>query len=367
VSSLLRNLNDHPGPIKIRLGFSGGDANNIIERNVTEKIEGNDSVPLNNTTADRYFDFSAYYPAWTGVQNFTDLSTLFASLTPGPATSVMAGSTWDRLTDHGCINEAGQFIAHDGTDLTEHFLNLEQTRDGLVSQLQGTAPGAFALSDWSLTDSGAGEALELNVLSLPDNGGSTILDLEVSIDGGSFVSLGGAQPGIYTLSGLTNDTEVTVTLRAVNMFGTGNAGTGQSATPTLGATAPAQFAQSDWSVVDAASGGTLSVTLSTLPDDGGSALTAVEYSVDGGAFSDLGLTVAGDAEISGLSNGVSVDLVLRAVNAIGAGLASAAKSVTPSAGEQPLDESFAADEPAFERMVFDTDRRADGRCACCGE
>lgn len=364
VSTLLRNSVDHKGAVKLLVATSYGDDLSVIKRNVTETLSAGSNDISDNTTESKYFDFSAHFPAWTGVQDFTDVTTLFTTLTPGAGTPVMAGSTWDRLTDHGCVNEAGRFIGHDGTDLTDHFLNLELLRDGGIAQFQmQDTPGAFASEDWTLSDAGTGGAVEVTVLALPSNGSASILDIQASIDGGSFVSIGAAQPGSYILDGLSNDTEVSVTLRAVNGIGAGPESPAQTTTPTQSMTVPVQFGASDWSVADDASGGAVTVTLNALPDDGGSALTAVEYSIDGGAFSDLGLTAPGNAVISGLSDDVSIDLVLRAVNAVGAGIESAAKSVTPTAGEQPLDESFSAEDPAFERVVYDTDRLNGGLTA----
>ncbi|MCB1343637.1 MAG: fibronectin type III domain-containing protein, partial [Pseudooceanicola sp.] len=100
--------------------------------------------------------------------------------------------------------------------------------------------------------------------------------------------------------------------------------------PTVQAIAPAQFQPGDWSVADLGTGGTLRVTLSTVPDDGGSALTAIEYQVDGGSWVTSGLLDPGTFDITGLTDDAEVDIALRAVNAAGNGTASTAKAATPT-------------------------------------
>ena len=100
--------------------------------------------------------------------------------------------------------------------------------------------------------------------------------------------------------------------------------------PTVLAIAPAQFQTGDWSVADLGTGGALRVTLSAIPDDGGSALTAIEYQVDGGSWATSGLLDPGTFDITGLTDDVEVDIALRAVNAAGNGTASTTKAATPT-------------------------------------
>ena len=74
--------------------------------------------------------------------------------------------------------------------------------------------------------------------------------------------------------------------------------------------------------------GDLLVTISTLPQTD-SAITDVEYRVDGGAWvSSGGITTF---TISGLTNGVSYSVELRAITRFGASPASDTKSATPTA------------------------------------
>lgn len=85
--------------------------------------------------------------------------------------------------------------------------------------------------------------------------------------------------------------------------------------------------------VSAAQPGTLNVGVSK-PSDGGSTITAYEYQVDSG--SPYSVAFGGSnyqsITITGLTNGTSYSVKVRAVNAVGAGPWSAASSATPSAG-----------------------------------
>jgi titin len=79
--------------------------------------------------------------------------------------------------------------------------------------------------------------------------------------------------------------------------------------------------------------GRLSVVFTGPSSDGGSAVTNYEYSTDGGATwrPRSPASTVSPLVITGLSNGRSYRVVVRAVNAVGAGAASAAVSVTPKA------------------------------------
>ncbi len=98
-------------------------------------------------------------------------------------------------------------------------------------------------------------------------------------------------------------------------------------------TAPAAFTAGQWSVADAASGGTATVTITALPSDGGSAITAIQYKAGAGAWTNSGIASTGTFNITGLTNGAAVNVLVRAVNAIGNGPDSDTKSVTPTAAQ----------------------------------
>lgn len=107
-------------------------------------------------------------------------------------------------------------------------------------------------------------------------------------------------------------------------------------------TAPAALTAGQWSIADAATGGTATVTISALPSNGGSAITAIQYQVGAGAWTASGISATGTFNITGLTNGASVNVKVRAVNAIGNGADSDVKSVTPTAGLVAFSDDFAS-------------------------
>lgn len=101
---------------------------------------------------------------------------------------------------------------------------------------------------------------------------------------------------------------------------------GTSYTIAASLTAPAAFDTDDWSITDATT-----LNIGTLPDNGGSAITALQYDIDSSG-TPIGLTGTGtgDKTITALTDGD--DVRVRAVNAIGNGAWSAVKTYTEAAG-----------------------------------
>ena len=99
----------------------------------------------------------------------------------------------------------------------------------------------------------------------------------------------------------------------------------------VAATAPDAFVAGNWTLTAPGTSGTLNLNITALPSDNGSAITDLERRIDGGSWASLGGTTTGLYQLTGLTNGTSYDVEIRAVNAIGNGAASDTKSATPSA------------------------------------
>lgn len=99
-----------------------------------------------------------------------------------------------------------------------------------------------------------------------------------------------------------------------------------------GATIPAAFTAGQWTLADSPSvdGDKLTLNITALPSDGGSAITALQFKVDPGAWQTLSGTGTGARTITVLA-GALAEVQVRAVNAIGNGTASDTKTVTPTA------------------------------------
>ena len=153
-----------------------------------------------------------------------------------------------------------------------------------------------------------------------DDGGSEITDYEYTTDGGgTWLSIGSTASPLV-ISPLVNGVEYDIQIRPVNDNGSGESSAVFSATPS---TVPEQPAIT--SIVT----GDQKLTVSVTGDNGGSAITDYEYSLNGGPFISAG-TATSPFSITGLTNGTSYDVVVQAVNANGTGTPSAATTATPS-------------------------------------
>jgi len=114
-----------------------------------------------------------------------------------------------------------------------------------------------------------------------------------------------------------------VVLRAVN-----DAGAGQSSNPIVGITNDVPGAPTG--VISTAGNASISVSF-TAPQDGGSAITRYEYSINGGTTAVNTGSMTSPFTIASLTNGTSYTVKVRAVNANGASAWATAAAVTPKA------------------------------------
>ena len=184
-----------------------------------------------------------------------------------------------------------------------------------------TVPGAPTIT--SVT-SGNGQ-LSVNFTAPSSTGGAAVSNYQVSTDGGnSFTALVPASTDTpIVITGLTNGTSYSVRLKAVNSVGAGAASNSSSGTPA--ATVPG----APTNVVATAGAGQISLAFTAPSSNGGSPITNYEYMVghDGWIARDPA-NVTSPIIVSGLSNGTSYDISLRAVNSSGGGQPSTV-SVTP--------------------------------------
>jgi len=183
-----------------------------------------------------------------------------------------------------------------------------------------SVPAAPAISAIAL-DTGAVEV----TFSLGSDGGSPVTNLQYSTDGGdSWITrspAGTASP--LTVSGLVGGQTYPVRLRAVNALGAGTPSEVSSVTAKGTPEAP---------TVDSVTPGDRSLTISVVAGpNGGSPITDLQYSLDGGGSwsSRTPASPSGPILVTGLANGTTYQVRVRAVNAAGAGTASIARSATP--------------------------------------
>ncbi|MBX9717977.1 MAG: fibronectin type III domain-containing protein, partial [Microbacteriaceae bacterium] len=183
-----------------------------------------------------------------------------------------------------------------------------------VSGMAISTPGAPTIDQVSPMIGGA------NIDFSPGfGGGGVITGYEYRVDGGDWVTSGPSSP--LTISGLGNGTSSIVQLRALN-----TAGGGTPSAPVTIVTPSAPGAPTIDSI--AATDGALLVDV-TPGSDGGSLVTGYEYRLDLGEWVSAGST-ASPVTITGLENGETVSVQLRAINAVGTGLASVSVEATPA-------------------------------------
>ena len=183
-----------------------------------------------------------------------------------------------------------------------------------VSGMAISTPGAPTIDAVSPTIGGA------SIEFTPGfGGGGVITGYEYRVDGGDWVPAGTSSP--VTISGLGDGTSSIVQLRALN-----TAGGGTPSAPVTVVTPSAPGSPTIGSIT--AADGALQVGF-TAGSDGGSLVTDYEYRVGLGEWVSAGST-ASPITITGLENGETVSVRLRAINAVGTGLASVSVEATPA-------------------------------------
>ncbi|MDW3216510.1 MAG: fibronectin type III domain-containing protein [Ilumatobacteraceae bacterium] len=153
------------------------------------------------------------------------------------------------------------------------------------------------------------------------DGGSAVTAWQYQLDGGAWISTGSLAEA-FTVFGLTNATSYDISVRAVNAAGIGDAADTASATPRTVPSPPSISAV-------ALNTGAVSVTFS-VGATGGSPITNVEYSIDGGEtwITRDPASTSSPLTVSGLTGGVTYPIQLRVVNDAGASGPSNTSSVT---------------------------------------
>ncbi len=232
---------------------------------------------------------------------------LGATESPAALTESSSGATLDADVEYTfvirAVNEVGSGPASAGA-----------TRNGPVPV---ALPGAPVI-DQVVSQPGA-----VQVDFTPADRGSVPVDYyEYSLDSGATWQRTPSLTPSFVITELADGVAVDVRVRAVNSQGEGAPSAAVSATPASAPSAP------DLTRV-ARANGSLSVDFS-LANDGGSTVTAIEASVDGGATWHGVEVVAGSFTISGLENGTAYTVQARAVNAAGTSSASNVLTAAPA-------------------------------------
>jgi titin len=181
---------------------------------------------------------------------------------------------------------------------------LNNAWDPIPGVLSATAPGAPTLG---AVTAGNGQ---LSVAFSPpaSDGGAAVTTYKYSLNGGSYVDAATTSSPLV-ITGLANGTSYTVTLKATNSVGDGTASsTSAAVTPDIAPAAPTLGTVT-------AGNQQLSVAFTAPASNGGSAITGYKYSLNGGAFVNAATTES-PMVISGLTNGTSYTVALKAINTL---------------------------------------------------
>lgn len=266
--------------------------------------------------------------------------------------TVDGGTTWITKGTTSPIVITGLF---NGTVYSVKLRAVSAAGNGTESAASNATPSALPGSPTitAVTAGGDGTSLVVTFVS-GFTGGSTITDYEYATsvgentsNFGAFASAGLTSP--FTITGLQNGTTYTVQLRAKNSAGAGPASAFRTGVTLARPNAP---------VLSAVTAGDTSLSLGytayTDSTNGGSAISKIEYSVDGGVTWVNSGTLANPFVVSGLQNGTSYNLKIRATNAVGvsdasnlisgtpAGVSTAPRTVSVIAGQQAVTVSWSA-------------------------
>jgi outer membrane protein OmpA-like peptidoglycan-associated protein len=202
---------------------------------------------------------------------------------------------------------------------------LEVTPRGSVHVTVASAP--------ILTAASPGDTTATITFAAPiSDGGAAITAYQASTDTGTTwtpVTITGPGPYQATLTGLTDGTTYPVTIRAVNTAGDSPASNSLDVTPAAVvtvATAPSLTVASPGDT-------TATITFSAPTSDGGAAITAYQASTDAGTtWTTVMISGPGpyQATLTGLTDGTTYPVTVRAVNTAGDSPASNSLNVTPT-------------------------------------
>ena len=286
----------------------------------------------------------------TGLSGSAGVNQVTISFTPGSdggsvitnyqyATST-DGTSYSSYTAFFPATEAASSVTITGlTNGQAYYFKLKSVNANGVSATASSAvgpltPAAIAPSPPTSLSIGSVGNQQLTINFTPEsNGGSAITNYQyaTSTDGTTYSSYTAFSPATgavstVTVTGLTNGTAYYVKLKAVNAVGTGSASAGVGpGTPLTTPSAPTIT-----SISPSNQGATVYFT--PPADTGGSAITNYYYSLDGGPYTNT-LNVPFESSfgtITGLTNGVSYAVTIKAANVQGKGTASNSVNVIPN-------------------------------------
>ncbi len=240
----------------------------------------------------------------------------------GGTTWVSGGVTTSPLTISGLTN---------GTQYSVLLRGVSAAGGGASSSPATGTPSALPGAPTITNITPGGDGVSLVVAFAPGyTGGSAIQSYQYATSVGANTTNFGAwttatgTTSPITITGLANGTTYSVELRATNANGTGPGSVYQ-----VGVTLTVANAPTITSLTPSDSAIAVTYAPYTSSNDGGSAISGIDYSLDGGVTWISAGTLTDPFTISSLTNGTSYSVMIRADNSVGTSPDSSPMSATP--------------------------------------
>ena len=253
--------------------------------------------------------------------------------------SIDSGATWITRNPASIVSPLVISGLTNGTAYAVQLRAVNSVGAGTASATATLKPHAVPSAPAITNQSAASQTITI-AFTAGANGGEEILGYEYSTDRGATwyprTDSGGAtSPMTITklstngTTDLTNGTTYNIQVRAISLVGNGSASADVAGTPATTPSAPTNL-----EVVN----GDKYLQASFVPgSNGGAAISSYQYSTDNGVTwrtaaattSPLTITTASSDGVTALNNGTAYTVLVRAVNAQGAGTASSSVSGTP--------------------------------------
>ena len=320
--------------VRVRAVTSEGDGAASGPATGTPRTTPGAPTSVSGTAGDTFVDVAWTAPSSDGGASITDY-----------VVQVKAGSgSWSTFADGTSSGTSTRVTGlTNGTSYTFQVAAVNAAGAGSYSSASSAVVPGTAAGAPTITSVTAGDGqLSVAFTAPSDTGGAAVSNYAYQLNGGSWV-LVGATTSPFTISSLTNGTEYLVRVRAVTSEGDGAASGPATGTPRTTPGAPTSLSATVGS-------GQATITF-TAGSDGGSSILRYEYELnDSGSWLSAGV-VASPVTVTGLTNGTTYSVKIRAVNAAGAGTESTSESVTPQVDGLPTQpRSLAAGTPTATTM-----------------
>ena len=301
--------------------LDGNGTYEVMVNTRSKTIAAGDTLNLtyNNCTS----SFSSAY-AGQEAAHYTEYCGTFS---PTPPSGSGLSSSISLTYTAGTVPTGGKTTAYCASGAApngDHIQYLNSLSPQLTIYVTGMSASATVPGAPTIGTATAGNTQATVSFTAPaSNGGSAITGYTVTSSPGGVTATGTASS--ITVTGLTNGTAYTFTVTATNAVGTGTASAASnSVTPATTPSAP--------TITGITAGNAQLSVAFTAGADGGSAITNYKYSTDGGStFTAVSpAATTSPIVITGLTNGTTYSVQIKAVNAIGDGTATATTTGTPS-------------------------------------